>query len=192
MLIKILRWLLGIGIATWAVFSVRATIAGSSQFDANTALHFGLASLALVAAAALIAPDLARILSRPLLVLIESLYMPTNQADKPPLTFRLGRYYAANGRLADAEKDYKRMLGFYPAETDGWIELMTLYWTWKPQPREREAQKAYHRADRKVSAGQERTRLKAAMNSLKKGERPADFAILAAQDKAQAQTPASD
>lgn len=188
MLIKLLRWALGIGIGAWGISSVRSTLATFSQFDADSALQFGFAGLALIIAAALIAPDLARLASGPLIVFVESLYVPSLRADKPPLTFRLGRYYAANGRLKDAETEYLRMLRFYPEATDGWIELMTLYWIWMPEDKKGDARRCYQRAEKKLSDSGERTRLTSAIESLNKGILPVNFKQLAAQDKARSQT----
>lgn len=188
-MVKILRWVLGIGIAIWGISSLRSTLTAAAPFDANMALHIGMALLALVIAAALVASDFARLISRPILILIENLYMPANRASKPPLSFRLGRYYAATGRLSDAEKDYKRMLRFYPEETQGWIELMTLYWTWKPEDRKDDVRRACERGLRKSTDKASRSEIEKALVSFKKGIPPVDFATLAAQDKAQSGLP---
>ncbi|MEZ5326397.1 MAG: hypothetical protein R3F19_15210 [Verrucomicrobiales bacterium] len=185
MLIIVLRWLLVPASAAWGVWSLRGTLSSSAPFDGHTALAVGYACLALIAAAVLIAPDFVRLISRPLFVLIESLYLPSEKAEKPPLTFRLGRYYAANGRLQDAEKDYLRMLRFYPEETDGWIELITLYWTWKPAKRKRDAVHACERGVREVNDSAKRLAIEKAMSTLKAGELPVNFVALAERDKAQ-------
>ena len=191
MLVKILRWLLGIGIAGWGIASLRSTLSSAASFDANTALQVALALGALAVAAVLVASDFARLISRPLLLLIESLYMPANKASKPPLSFRLGRFYTANGRLSDAEKDYVRMLRFYPEEAEGWIELMTLYWSWQPKDRKSDAKSACERGLRKAHDEESRSKIDKAWALLKRGRLPVDFVALVAQDKAQSGPPPS-
>jgi tetratricopeptide (TPR) repeat protein len=185
MLINVSRRLLGTGCAAWGAWSLRVALSSAAPFDGNTALAIAFACLALIASAVLLAPDFARFISRPLLIFIENLYMPSGRAEKPPLSFRLGRFYAASGRLKDAETDYQRMLRFYPEEPEGWIELMTLYWTWSPTKRIHDAVRAYDRGTRKVNDPAKRLQIKKAMQSLENGELPVNFVALSERDKAQ-------
>ncbi|MDA0814580.1 MAG: tetratricopeptide repeat protein [Verrucomicrobia bacterium] len=185
MLINISRRLLGLGSGAWGVWSLHATLSSPGPFDGNTAFAIAYASLALVGAAVLLAADFARFISMPLLAFIENLYMPSGSTEKPPLSFRLGRFYAANGRFQDAEKDYRRMLRFYPEEPEGWIELMTLYWMWSPKARKHDALQTCERGIRKVDDSAKRLQIEKAMMSLKNGELPVNFVTLSERDKAQ-------
>lgn len=183
MLTKVLRWFLGIALLVWGMRELYGAFAAVAGFDADLVVRLVVAVGAIAVAALLVARDLARVLSRPLLLLIENLYMPGNRNDKPPLSFRLARYYAVSGRLPEAEREYLRMLRFHPGEAEGWIELMTLYWTWSRPARRHDARRACARGLRKVTVPAMRIELARALAELEKGRLPVDLRKLALRDK---------
>jgi len=88
--------------------------------------HVMGAVLAMVTVVLLITPEtvfkVAEWCARPF---VEILW-PSERLEKPPLNYRLARYYAQCLRLEEAIEEYQKIITHYPDERDAYTELITV------------------------------------------------------------------
>lgn len=115
----LLAWIGAAGSFTITGFCV-AKLARAS--DPLTGAGLGLIGCgACILGVTLISGTLTRLIFSPLLWLIEGKMRPESWV-KPPLDYRLARFYAAQGRHADAIEEYLRIAEHYPLEEDAYLE----------------------------------------------------------------------
>jgi hypothetical protein len=88
--------------------------------------HLIGAFMLLIGSVILIAPEtvvrVAEWCSRP----ITDLIFPSEQLEKPPLSYRLARHYAETLRLEEAATEYAKIIEHYPEEADAYVELLAV------------------------------------------------------------------
>ena len=82
--------------------------------------------IGLVTAVLLVAPEtairVAEWCSRP----FTDLLFPSERLSKPPLSYRLARYYSGALRLEEAVEEYRSIIHYYPEERDAYRELISV------------------------------------------------------------------
>lgn len=82
--------------------------------------------LLLVAAMLLMAPDtafkIAELCAKP----FAELFYPSDEFEKPPLSYLLARRYGQERKVEAAEQEYEKILFYYPEERDAYLELIEL------------------------------------------------------------------
>lgn len=67
------------------------------------------------------------IATRPLIMMVDSLFFPGGSLEKPVLNLKLPRYYINESRYDEALTEYKRILKHYPDETEAYENAIWLY-----------------------------------------------------------------
>lgn len=65
--------------------------------------------------------------TRPLILMVDSLFFPGGELEKPVLNLKLPRYYIEQGRFDEALTEYRRILKYYPDETEAYEKAVWLY-----------------------------------------------------------------
>ena len=82
--------------------------------------------LLFLAGVLLMAPDtafkLAELCAKP----FAELFYPAEEFEKPPLSYKLARRYSLERRVEAAVEEYEKILFYYPAERDPYLELIEL------------------------------------------------------------------
>lgn len=120
---KIARWIL----AGVVLLTSSWLMAGALKMDGLGAALPVIMSMALfVTFMLLIAPDtafkLAELCARP----FAELFYPSDEFEKPPLSYVLARRYSQERRLEQAVQEYEKILHYYPEERDACLELIEL------------------------------------------------------------------
>ncbi len=118
-----IRWLLAI---VCMLVCIQQMAVGLKIEGLGAAGHI-IASLAAgLVSVILVAPEiisrLAELISRP----FANLLFPSEQLSKPPLSYRLARYYREEMRLDESIGEYASIIEFYPDEKDAYVELIDL------------------------------------------------------------------
>lgn len=74
----------------------------------------------------LIAPETAFKLAEWIAKPFAALFYPTEEFNKPLLSYMLARRYSQERRLEDAVSEYEKILHYYPEERDAYVELLEL------------------------------------------------------------------
>lgn len=74
----------------------------------------------------LIAPETAFKLAEWIAKPFAALFYPTEEFNKPSLSYLLARRYSQERRLEDAVSEYEKILHYYPEERDAYVELLEL------------------------------------------------------------------
>lgn len=74
----------------------------------------------------LIAPETAFKLAEWIAKPFAASFYPTEEFNKPPLSYLLARRYSQERRLEDAVSEYEKILHYYPEERDAYVELLEL------------------------------------------------------------------
>ena len=117
----ILRWILGI-----ALFSIALWSAKKGYHNLDPTLMF-VAVMSFAAGLAAVWESLFAAVTRPLMILIESIIFPGTKFNKPTLNLKLPAYYVKEGRYNDALDEYRKVLKHYPDETKAYDEAIWLY-----------------------------------------------------------------
>ncbi len=67
------------------------------------------------------------IATRPLIMLVDSLFFPGGSLEKPVLNLKLPLYYIEQDRFDEALTEYKRILKHYPDEVEAYEKAIWLY-----------------------------------------------------------------
>jgi hypothetical protein len=120
------RWLLAAGclLLSWKLMAAVLRVDGFS-LDALSAAPSAIFSVAsFVTAVFLMAPETAfwaaEVFSRPFVAIL----FPSDHFSRPPLTYRLARYYRDVKRWKDAARQYRKIIRYYPKERDAYVELL--------------------------------------------------------------------
>jgi tetratricopeptide (TPR) repeat protein len=54
------------------------------------------------------------------------LFYPSDEFEKPPLSYKLARRYKQERRVDEAVQEYEKILFYYPKERDAYVELIEL------------------------------------------------------------------
>ena len=82
--------------------------------------------LLLLMAVLLIAPDTAVKIAEWCAKPFADLFYPSDEFEKPPLSYKLARRYKQERRVDDAVQEYEKILYYYPMERDAYVELIEL------------------------------------------------------------------
>ena len=55
-----------------------------------------------------------------------SIFYPSEEFSKPPLSYRLARHYRLERRFDDAIAQYRKIIRYYPKEVDAYQELLAI------------------------------------------------------------------
>jgi hypothetical protein len=120
------RWLLAAGclLLSWKLMASVLRVDGFS-LDALSAAPSAIFSVAsFVIAVFLMAPETAfraaEVFSRPFVAIL----FPSEHFSRPPLNYRLARYYRDMKRWDDAARQYRKIIRYYPKERDAYVELL--------------------------------------------------------------------
>ncbi len=82
--------------------------------------------LLLVTAVLLIAPDTAFKLAEWIAQPFAELFFPSDEFEKPPLSYLLARRYSQERKVDAAVQEYEKILFYYPEERDAYLEVIEL------------------------------------------------------------------
>lgn len=82
--------------------------------------------LLLVAAVLLLAPDTAVKLAEWIAQPFAELFYPSEEFEKPPLSYVLARKYSQERKVEAAVQEYEKILFYYPEERDAYLEVIEL------------------------------------------------------------------
>ncbi|MFC5453841.1 hypothetical protein [Prosthecobacter fluviatilis] len=82
--------------------------------------------LLLVAAVLLLAPDTAVKLAEWIAQPFAELFYPSEEFEKPPLSYVLARKYSQERKVEAAVQEYEKILFYYPEERSAYLELIEL------------------------------------------------------------------
>ncbi|MHB1077947.1 MAG: hypothetical protein ACYC67_01005 [Prosthecobacter sp.] len=82
--------------------------------------------LLLVTAVLLLAPDTAFKLAEWIAHPFAELFYPSEEFEKPPLSYLLARRYSQERKLEAAVQEYEKILFYYPEERDAYLEVIEL------------------------------------------------------------------
>ena len=82
--------------------------------------------LLLVTAVLLIAPDTAFKLAEWIAKPFAELFFPSDEFEKPPLSYKLARRYSQERKVEAAVQEYEKILFYYPEERDAYLEVIEL------------------------------------------------------------------
>lgn len=88
---------------------------------APIALIAGVTCLVIFAALT-VAPSVAEWISKP----FAALFYPSEEFEKPPLSYVLARKYSLERKVEAAVQEYEKILFFYPEERDAYLEVIEL------------------------------------------------------------------
>ena len=111
----------GLGVAMLAMFFRTAT-SGLAGYGG-----FGMAIVSmvyLIIAGILFSATLSEWFSRPFTKFIDFIYFGNNQAEPPPVTLKLVRFYRHEQRHADAINECERQIEYHPHSPELWAELV--------------------------------------------------------------------
>ncbi len=54
------------------------------------------------------------------------LFYPSDEFEKPPLSYKLARHYSQERRVEDAVREYEKILFYYPEERQAYLEVIEL------------------------------------------------------------------
>ncbi len=74
----------------------------------------------------LMVPDTAVKLAEWIAKPFADLFYPTDEFEKPPLSYKLARRYSQERRVDAAVQEYEKILFYYPKERDAYVELIEL------------------------------------------------------------------
>ena len=117
----VFRWIFGIsflGLAFWA-----ATVGYRIE---NYSLMFGSVPLFIVGIG-IVWKQLFALAVQPLMLFIESIYLPGGKLSKPVLNLKLPAYYFNEGRYSEALEEYRKVLKYYPDEIEAYERLIWLH-----------------------------------------------------------------
>ncbi len=117
------RWILA-GLAL--VASVWLMSAGLKKDWLSAALPVIESMLLLVTAVLLVAPDTAFKLAEWIAKPFADLFYPSDEFEKPPLSYLLARRYSQERRVDAAVQEYEKILFYYPDERDAYMEVIEL------------------------------------------------------------------
>lgn len=137
----LIRWLFGIGCLG---LSFRFATKGYYRFDFALIL---VGALFLVIGIAVLWKTIFHVATRPLMLMIDSIFFPGGELAKPLLNLKLPAYYINEGRFDEALIEYRKILKYYPDETEAYEKAIWLYLTIFDEPRE--AEKLLRRAKRR-------------------------------------------
>jgi tetratricopeptide (TPR) repeat protein len=114
------RWGFGLALELWAFRKIHHVFNGSPDIlSAFAGCLFGFA--ALISGAFFFLPELAPLVAAPVVRFFSGFVFP-NETGKAPLDYTLARFYAKNGRLAEALEQYFKILENYPQELAAYRE----------------------------------------------------------------------
>ena len=87
------------------------------------------------------------IATRPLMLMVDSIFFPGGELAKPILNLKLPAYYLNEGRFDEALVEYRKILKYYPDEVEAYEKAIWLYLTIFKEPLE--AEKLLRRAKRR-------------------------------------------
>jgi len=79
-----------------------------------------------VTAVLLVAPDTAFKIAEWIAKPFADLFYPSDEFEKPPLSYLLARRYSQERRVEEAVQEYEKILFYYPEERDAYLELIEL------------------------------------------------------------------
>lgn len=82
--------------------------------------------LLLVTAVLLLAPDTAFKLAEWIAQPFAELFFPSDEFEKPPLSYLLARRYSQERKVDAAVQEYEKILFYYPEERDAYLEVIEL------------------------------------------------------------------
>jgi hypothetical protein len=82
--------------------------------------------LLFLTAVLLLAPDTAFKLAEWIAKPFAALFYPTDEFEKPPLSYKLARRYSQERRVDAAVQEYEKILFYYPEEQAAYLELIEL------------------------------------------------------------------
>jgi len=82
--------------------------------------------LLLVTTVLLLAPDTAFKLAEWIAKPFAELFFPSDEFEKPPLSYKLARRYSQERKVDAAVQEYEKILYYYPEERDAYLEVIEL------------------------------------------------------------------
>ena len=82
--------------------------------------------LLLLISVLLMAPDTAVKIAEWIAKPFADLFYPSEEFEKPPLSYKLARRYRQELRVDEAVQEYEKILFYYPKERDAYLELLEL------------------------------------------------------------------
>jgi tetratricopeptide (TPR) repeat protein len=82
--------------------------------------------LLFLTAVLLVAPDTAVKIAEWIAKPFADLFYPSDEFEKPPLSYLLARRYSQERRVDAAVQEYEKILFYYPDERDAYLELIEL------------------------------------------------------------------
>ena len=82
--------------------------------------------LLLVTTVLLLAPDTAFKLAEWIAKPFAELFFPSDEFEKPPLSYKLARRYSQERKVDAAVQEYEKILFYYPEERDAYLEVIEL------------------------------------------------------------------
>lgn len=82
--------------------------------------------LLFLTAVLLVAPDTAVKIAEWIAKPFADLFYPSDEFEKPPLSYLLARRYSQERRVDAAVQEYEKILFYYPEERDAYLELIEL------------------------------------------------------------------
>lgn len=55
-----------------------------------------------------------------------NIFFPSEEFSRPPLSYKLARHYRMVRRFEDALAQYRKIIRYYPEETDAYLELLAI------------------------------------------------------------------
>ena len=74
----------------------------------------------------LVAPDTAFKIAEWIAKPFAALFYPSEEFEKPPLSYKLARRYSQERRVDEAVQEYEKILFFYPEERAAYLEVIEL------------------------------------------------------------------
>lgn len=115
------RWLVGLGF-----FGVSFWMAKTGYLQTNLTLLLGSVPLFLCGVVA-IWKTVFHLFTRPLFLLIDSIFFPGGKLSKPVKNLKLPTYYLNEQRYSEALDEYLKILKHYPDETEAYERAIWLY-----------------------------------------------------------------
>ena len=137
----LIRWIFGVG---FLGLSFRCATTGYNRPDFVLLL---IGVLFLVIGIVFLWKTIFHVATRPLMLLVDSIFFPGGELPKPVLNLKLPAYYLNEGRFDEALIEYRKILKYYPDEVEAYEKTIWLYLTVFKEPRE--AEKLLRRAKRR-------------------------------------------
>lgn len=67
-----------------------------------------------------------QLITRPLMMMVDSIFFPGGSLEKPPLNLKLPAYYIEHERYEEARTEYRRIIKHYPDEVEAYERLVWL------------------------------------------------------------------